>query len=87
MYNSYIEYYSNGDRNKILSREEYLDKFRPYLRNMIVDLQESDTWKIQLAITINFISSKDAEEKRVIHSKSSKVKFTFYNDVPDIVTI
>ena len=54
---------------------------------MIVDLQESDTWKIQLAITINFISSKDAEEKHVIHSKSSKVKFTFYNDVPDIVTI
>ena len=54
---------------------------------MIIDLQESDTWKIQLAITINFISSKDAEEKRLIHSKSNKVKCTFYNDVQDIVAI
>ena len=28
---------------------------------MIIDLRNSDTWKIQLTIAINFISSKDAE--------------------------
>ena len=28
--NSYIEYKSNGDENKILSVEEYLDQIRPY---------------------------------------------------------
>ena len=41
--NNYTEYESNGDRNKILSLEEYLNKIKPYLRNIIIDLQESDT--------------------------------------------
>ena len=58
---------SNGNRNKNLSLEEYLYKIRPYLRDIIIDLQESDTWKIQLTIAINFVSSKDPEEERVMH--------------------
>ena len=41
-----IEYESNGDRNKNLSLEEYLDEIRTYLRDTITDLQESDIWKI-----------------------------------------
>ena len=55
---SYIKYESSGDKNKNLSLKEYLDKIRPYLRDIIIDLQESDTWKIQLIIAINFISPK-----------------------------
>ena len=31
-------------------------QIKPYLRNIIVDLQNSDTWKIQLTMEINFIS-------------------------------
>ena len=49
----------------------------------ITDFQNSDTWKIQLAIAINFISSKDAEEERVMLSRSDHIKFTYYNDVVD----
>ena len=30
--NNYIEYESNGDRNKTLSVEEYLIKIRPYVK-------------------------------------------------------
>ena len=33
--NNYIECESNGDRNKTLSVEEYLNKIRPYLKNII----------------------------------------------------
>ena len=77
--NNYIEYESNGDRNKNLSLEEYLNKSKPYLRDVIINLQESRTWKIQLTIAINFISSKDTEEDRVMHSKSNNIKFTSYN--------
>ena len=58
---------------------------KPYLRNIIIDLQNSDTWKIQLKIAVNFISSKDAEEERVIHSRSDNVKLTSYNDVNEVV--
>ena len=55
------------------------------MKNIIIDLQNSDTWKIQLKIAINLISSKDAEEERVIHSKSSNTKFTSCNDANEVV--
>ena len=44
--NNYIEYELN------------LNKIRPYLKDIINNLKISDTWKIQLTIAINFISSK-----------------------------
>ena len=40
--NNYIEYKSNGDKNRNLSLEEYLHKIKPYLRNIIINLQNSD---------------------------------------------
>ena len=77
--NNYIEY-----KNKNLSLDEHFNKTEPYLRNIITDLQNSDTWKIQLTIVINFISSKDAEEERVMHSRSHIIKFTSYNDANEV---
>ena len=57
--NNYIEYESSTDRNKNLSFREYLDKIKPCLRDMTINLQKSSSWKIQLTIAINFISSKE----------------------------
>ena len=73
-----MEYESNGDRNKNFSIEEYLYKYKPYSKGILIDLQKSGKW---IAIAINFllindvirlkiaISSKDTDEKRKIHSK------------------
>ena len=47
---------------KNLSLNKYLNKIEPYLRDIIIDLRNSDTWKIQLTILINFISLTDVEE-------------------------
>ena len=53
------------------TKVQYLDKIRPYLRDITNDLKQSDTWKNQLTITISFISSKDDNnEERVMDSKS-----------------
>ena len=57
------------NKNINLPLDEYLNKIRPYSRNIIIDLQNLDMWKIQLITAINFISSKDAEEERVMHSR------------------
>ena len=87
---NYIEFESNRDRNKALSIKEYLNKIRPYLRFIINDLKKSDTWKIeltwksQLTIAINFISSKDTDEERVMHSKSNSIEIMI-NDKADKV--
>ena len=70
-----IECKSNSDRNENLSVKEYLNKIKPYLRDMIIDLQKSGTWKVQLAIAIAFVSSKNIDEEHVMHSKSSNIEF------------
>ena len=71
--NNYVEYESNGDRNKTLSIEEYLNKIRPHLKDIINNLKKSDSWKIELTIVINFIPFKGNNEKPVIHSKSDSI--------------
>ena len=82
---NYIEYESNGDRNRKLSLDKYLNKIELYLRNIIIDLQNSNTWKIQVTIATNFISLKDAEEECVMHLRSDNIKFTSYNDANEVV--
>ena len=79
--NIYIEYESNSDKNKNLSVKEYLNEIKPYLRDVIINLQKSGTWNIQLTITIDFISSKDADEEQVMHSKSDNIEFMIYDDL------
>ena len=59
----HVEYESNGDKNRNLSLDKYFHKFKSYLKNIIISLQHSDAWKIQLTIAITFIFSKDAEKR------------------------
>ena len=75
MSNNYIQYevtVTEIKHYKTLSVEEYLNKIRPYLKGIINNLKKSDTWKIHLAISNNFISSIDNDEKSLMHSKSDK---------------
>ena len=44
--NNNLEYESNDDRNKTLSVEEYLNKIRSYLKDIINNLKKCDTWEI-----------------------------------------
>ena len=85
----YVEYKSNSDRNKTLSVEEYLNKIKlylKYLKDIINDLKKSDTWKIQLTITIIFISSEDDnDEECVIHSKRDNIVIMINDEVDEII--
>ena len=54
------------------------------MRNIVTDLQSFGTWKIQLTTATNFISSKDTQGERIMHSTSDNLKFTSYNDVNEI---
>ena len=55
------------------------------MKDIIIDLQNYDTWKNHLIIAINFISPRDAKEERVMHSNSKNIKFTSYNDANKVV--
>ena len=65
--------------------KEYLDKSKPYFRDIVINLQKSSTWKIQLIVAINFISLKDIEEERVIPSKSKSIEFMPYYNGNEVV--
>ena len=65
--------------------EEYHDKIRPYLKDIINDLKQCDAQKTQLTITINFFSSKDdIDGERVMHSKTD-YKEIMISDLTDKV--
>ena len=80
--NNYIEYQKMVIN---LSLNEYLNKIEPYLKNIIIGLQISDAWKIQLTNAINFISSKDAEEEHVMHSTNNNIEFEHYSDANEVI--
>ena len=84
--NNYIEYKSNGDKNKILSVEEYLNKIKTCLKDIKNDQQNSSPWKTQLAIAINFISTiDDNDEKRVMNSKSNNIKIMISGEADEVI--
>ena len=80
-----MKYESNRDKDQTLSIEEYLDKIRPYLINMINDLKTQREWKIQLTIVINFFSSKDSDEAHTMHFKSDNMKIVKGNETNEII--
>ena len=72
--NSYIECKNNGDRNKVLLVEEYLNH-----------LKNSFTWKVQLTIANNFISFIDNDEERIMHSKSDNIETMTNDDADEVI--
>ena len=59
LYNCYyIEYESNVDENQKLLLDSYLNKIKPYLSNIIIGLQNSDTWEIRLKMQLTLFIQK-----------------------------
>ena len=55
------------------------------MNDITIDPQESDTWKTQLIIAINVISSKYVEEEHVMPSKSDNIKFLSHKNANEVV--
>ena len=56
------------------SLEEYFSKIKPYLENMIREYMSIGEWKLQLTISIKFISSRNPEQFCIRHSYSENMK-------------
>ena len=56
------------------------------MKDIINDLKISATWKIQLTITINFVSSKDDNDKeRLMHSESDNIEITINDEADEVI--
>ena len=49
------------------------------------NLKTQGKWKIQLAIAINFYSSKNSKETRTVHSKNNKIEIMIGNETDEII--
>ena len=58
---------------------------RPYLSDMINYHKSEGEWKIQLTLAINFMSSKDSEETRTMHTKSHNIEIMMGNETDEII--
>ena len=81
--NNYTEYISEGDDNKNLSPQEYLDIIRPYLNDLINDNKASGEWKIQLRNRC--ISSKNYEETRNMYSTSENIEIFMGSNTDEVI--
>ena len=84
-HDNYMEYESRGDKDRNLSLEDYLNIIRPFLKDMINNHKTYGEWKIQLIMRINFISSLDTGEFRIMHSKSNNVENMIGIETDDII--
>ena len=48
--------------------------------NEIINCKTQGAWKIQLIMIVNFISSKDSDEIRTMHTKSNNVEIMIANE-------
>ena len=76
---NHIEYESNGGRNKTVSVEEYLNKIRPYFKDIINNL------KVQLTIGNNFTFAINNGEKSLIHSTSDNIEIMINDEADEVI--
>ena len=68
-----------------MSPEECLNIIRSHLSDLINDHKTQNEWKIELTMQINFISSKDSDETRTMHTKSDNIEIMKGNETDEII--
>ena len=54
------------------------------MKDIINNLKKSDTWKIQLKIANNIISSIDNDEEHLMHSKSDNIEIMINDEADEV---
>ena len=69
----------------MLKIREYINTIRPYLSDIINNHKTQGEWKIHLTMAINFISSKDSDETRTMHTKNGTVEIMMSSETDKII--
>ena len=59
--------------NNIIIDQNTQVKWRIHSGDTVIEGKTPSEWKVQLTMAINFISSKDSDETRTMHTKSNNV--------------
>ena len=58
---------------------------RPHLSDLINNHKTQGEWEIRLTMVLNFISSKNSDETRIIHKKSDNIEIMIGNETYEII--
>ena len=84
-----IEEYLNTIRpylSDIINDHKTQGEWEVHWGNKVIDYKTQGEWKIQLTMAINFISSKDSNETRTMHTKSNNIEIMIGNQTDEIIT-
>ena len=81
--NNQIIYESNGDKYRNLSLHGFLDKTRPYSKDLFK--RSDNTWKIQLSVETKLRSSKNTCKEAKICLKSEKITIMVGNVTTELI--
>ena len=74
-----------GYKDKVLSIEEYLQEIKPNLADIINEHKNKDEWKIQISMSLNFVSSKNSNKVRTMYTKSNNANVFIGNTADGII--
>ena len=69
----------------IINDHKTQGKRRIHSDNKTIEHQTQSKWKIQLTMAINFISSKDSDETRTMHTKYNNVEIMMGSETDEII--
>ena len=70
----------------IINNRKTQGKWRIHSDNKIIECKTQSEWKVQLTVSINFISSKkDSDETRAMSTKSNNIEVTVGSETDEII--
>ena len=69
----------------IINNHKTQGECKAHSSSTIIHYKTQDEWKIQLITTINFISSKDSNETRTMHTKSDNIEIIIGSETGEII--
>ena len=69
----------------IINNHKTQGKWRIHSGNKIIEHKTQSEWEIRLTMAVNFISSKDSDEIRTMHTKSNNVEIMMGSVTDEII--
>ena len=69
----------------IINDHKTQGEWKVHSGNKVIDYKTQGEWKIQLTVRINFISSKDSNETRTMHTISDNIEIMLVNKTSEII--
>ena len=69
----------------IINCHKTQEEWKTHSGNEVIDYKTQGEWKTQLTMIVNFISSKDSDKIRSMHTKSNNIEIMMGNETDKVI--